>query len=466
MEPITYTDYHNELNSLSYSPILGNKQISKTNISQIPKPSFTREKVESLSATSAARALSPKPRKRLYSQTNLSPSDLEKDKKMTKNDDELKALIIGLKADIANSKEELGGKIDNNHDILTGQIAELRTRQEEETKKREDMENEFTVLREEFKEINIKIDNATAPTADAVAEAMAPLVEAAVEKHMKAKESQINATYYQSLVNDLKNHEKDLMIYGLKLDGGPNIENEIRQKLFKDKLNMDIGSFKAVQIGTETGGKPRPIRVSLQSNEIRDSITRQANKLPRGGGVSVEKCLPQRYRQPHREYRRDAWQLKEAADVQTRVVFKAHKLVLQFKQHDEISEEGTIKYDWSIAKEYFPQPESPTDRGEATRNRLGLKPSKTIEQIGTSKVIMSNLNITGDNVATKEYFDKAFIKPEDIDKIVEVNVEKASAKKLLIVTLHSKEDCLKFKTTYENKKFNGELPRVSVMFER
>ena len=81
MEPIPYTDYHKELNSLNYSPILGNKHISKTNNSQIPKPSFARERVESFSATSAARALSPKPRKRLYSQTNLSPSDLEKDQK-------------------------------------------------------------------------------------------------------------------------------------------------------------------------------------------------------------------------------------------------------------------------------------------------------------------------------------------------------------------------------------------------
>ena len=87
---------------------------------------------------------------------------------------------------------------------------------------------------------------------------------------------------------------------------------------------------------------------------------------------------------------------KEAADVQTRVSFKGHKLILEFKQHDEISDEGEIKYDWSIAKEYFPQPESPTDRSEARRNRLGLQPSKTIEQIGTSKVIMSNLNIVGD----------------------------------------------------------------------
>ena len=128
----------------------------------------------------------------------------------------------------------------------------------------------------------LKIDNANVPNVDAVAEAMAPLVEAAVEKHMKAKESQINATYYQSLVNDLRNHEKDLMIYGFKLDGGPNIEAEIRQKLFKEKLDLDIGNFKAVQIGTEKGGKPKPIRVSLQSSEIRDSITRQAFKLPRG----------------------------------------------------------------------------------------------------------------------------------------------------------------------------------------
>ena len=159
MEPIPYADYHNELNSLNYSPILGNKHISKTNYSQIPKPSFVRTRANSVTASSVAKALSPKqvtPRKRLYSQTNISPSDLEKSSKMTKNDDELKALIIGLKTDIATSKEKLGSKIDNNHDMLTSQIAELRDRQDKESQARKDIENDLIVIREEFQEINNK----------------------------------------------------------------------------------------------------------------------------------------------------------------------------------------------------------------------------------------------------------------------------------------------------------------------
>ena len=39
------------------------------------------------------------------------------------------------------------------------------------------------------------------------------------------------------------------------------------------------------------------------------------------------------------------------------------------------------------AKEYFPQPGSPTDKSEAERDKQGLRASKTSEQIGTNKVI-------------------------------------------------------------------------------
>ena len=132
------------------------------------------------------------------------------------------------------------------------------------------------------------------------------------------------------------------------------------------------------------------------------------------------------------------------------------------KQHNE----GEIKYDWTIAKEYFPQPVSPTDRNEADRNRQGLKPSKTIEQINKNKIIISNLKITGDKEATKEYFEKDFLAPQDNLKVVEINADKVVDKKILIVTLSSKEDCEHFKETYEKKEFNKEKPRISVMLSK
>ena len=266
---------------------------------------------------------------------------------------------------------------------------------------------------------------------------------------MRSKDTQINATYYQSLVNDLKLHEKDLMIYGFQIEGSTDIESQVRQKLFRDKLDLDIGGFKATQVGSIHNEKPKPIRVSFQSTEIRNSVCRLSSKLPRD--IKIDKCLPQRYRQPHREFREYSWQLKEAANVQTRVVFKAHKLVLEFKQPDE---EG-IKYDWSIAKEYFPQPVSPTDRTETNRDRQGLHASKTIEQIGTAKIILSNLTLNGDLDSTITYFKNVFVKPEDNDKLGEIVTDKLVSKNILIVSLPSKKACSDFKEKYEKLDFNG-----------
>ena len=61
-------------------------------------------------------------------------------------------------------------------------------------------------------------------------------------------------------------------------------------KRVKDKLEVDIGQMKAVQVGSENGDKP--IRVSLASAEVGNSIFWQ--KLPRE--IKIEKYLPQRYR--------------------------------------------------------------------------------------------------------------------------------------------------------------------------
>ena len=252
---------------------------------------------------------------------------------------------------------------------------------------------------------------------------MAPQIEAAVAKQMKGRDNQINATYYQSLVNELKLHEKDLMIYCFKMEGTDDLDAQIRQKLFKDKLGLDIGQFKALQVGSESRGKPKPIRVSFPSSETRNSVCKQGPKLPKD--IKIDKCLPVRYRQPSRDFREYSWQLKEAANVQTRVVFKGHKLVLEMRQPDD----GEIKYDWSIAKEYFPQPESPTDRTETQRDRQGLKASKTIEEIGTKRVILSNLTVTADKDATEAYFRNTFLKAEDKHKIESVDSDKVVAKK-------------------------------------
>ena len=117
-------------------------------------------------------------------------------------------------------------------------------------------------------------------------------------------------------------------------------------------------------------------------------------------------------------------------------------------------------------REYFPEPVSPTYRTFKQRSRLGLMPSKTIEQFGMNKVILSNLVVTGSSEDTKEYFKNTFMEAADQEKVIEVDAEKVTDKKVLIVTLRTKEECSMFKNTYEDKKFNGEKPRISVLLCR
>ena len=493
MDPITLKDYQNEFNTLGYSPILGNRPTSQT--SHIPKFNFDRStKQNNISPNSVAKSLTP-PRKRLFSESKLSPSESEQNKKMSKVNEQkgdfsemikcmkdmkdeissvrsdvkneisavrsdIKTEISSVRSDMIVTEKRLGDKLESKFDQLTDQITDLRTKQDSEIKAREDLEEKVNSMQEHFETLSSKIDQNTPANAEALADAIDTKIEEAVSRHMKSKDNQINATYFQSLANELKNHEKDLMIYGYHNDGSPDLVAQIRQKVFKDKLEVDIGQFRAVQVGSENNDKPKPIRVSFPSSETRNYVCRQAYKLPRGPrNIQIEKCLPQRYRQKNKDFRHYGWQLREAANVQTRVVTKGHKLVLEFKQHDE----GDDKFDWTIAKEYFPQPVSPTDRTEAERDRRGLKPSKTIEQIGTNKVIVANLTVNADLESTMAYFENNFLEPADKDKVDKVDNTKLINKNMLVVSLPSKQECARFKATYEKKDFNGHKPRISVM---
>ena len=124
---------------------------------------------------------------------------------------------------------------------------------------------------------------------------------------------------------------------------------------------------------------------------------------------------------------------------------------------------GVSRYDWTTVKEYFPEPESPTDRTESNRDRQGLVASKTIEQIGANKVILSNLTIKIDHDTTKTYFENEFLDPENLLKVEEVNTDKLVTKNLMVVTMSTQKDCADFKTKYEKKDFNEHKARITLM---
>ena len=241
MDPIPFKGYQNELQSLGYSPILGNKQTS-----QIPKFNFEQSRRNSISANSVAKSLSfghATPRKRLFSESNLSPSEEELTTKMTKNENEqselleylkciksdlgsVKTEIGSVKSDMADTEKRLGDKLESKFDELKDQISEMKTKQETEVKARKELEDKVNDMQEQFNSLHTKLDQNT--NAEAIADAMESKIEEVVARQMRSKDNQINATYYQSLANELKNHEKDLMIYGFQTSGSPDLEAQIR----------------------------------------------------------------------------------------------------------------------------------------------------------------------------------------------------------------------------------------------
>ena len=144
--------------------------------------------------------------------------------------------------------------------------------------------------------------------------------------------------------------------------------------------------------------------------------------------------------------------------MKTRTVFRGHLLVLEMKKLDQ----GEQKYDWIIMKEFYPEPEVPTDKGEVTRSRVGLTATKPLEDAEKNVVILSNLTITADKDPTESYFRDVYLTKGDDKKVVNVNTNKIG-QKILIVTLIDRQACLDFATKYRTIKFNDSEPRISVL---
>ena len=59
-----------------------------------------------------------------------------------------------------------------------------------------------------------------------------------------------------------------------------------------------------------------------------------------------------------------------------------------------------------------------------------------------------------------------FVDAADQEKVIEIDADKVTDKKVMIVTLRTKQECSIFKNTYEEKLFNGQKPRISVLLCR
>ena len=139
MDPPPFKDYQNEFNSLGYSPILGNRPTNQN--SQIPKFNFDRPRSDKISANSVAKTLTP-PRKRLFSESKLSPTESEQNTKMSKTNEEktdfsgtdiincikaeissvrsdIKTEVSSVRADMADSGKRISDKLESKFVQLT-----------------------------------------------------------------------------------------------------------------------------------------------------------------------------------------------------------------------------------------------------------------------------------------------------------------------------------------------------------
>ena len=344
-----------------------------------------------------------------------------------KNQDERsqnhKELTSLLSNSLTKTEENLGKKVDQ----LSSKITDLQDKQEKETQNRQQLQTKVEGLEAEVKELREKLSQAASSSASApdIVNAILPLVtESLSEKinsntaEVKAYNAQAKATYFQSLANEIKSLEKEVMLYGFRADGNQDLAQEILNKVFNDILELNNILFKANHVGIARGDRPQPIRISFASTEGRNAALSKAFKLPKS--MTFERCMPSRYRNKNKEFRRYGWEIKQVdKSVTTRTIFKGHKLVLEMKQKDE----DDNRFDWTIVKEYYPEPESPTAQNEVAKNRIGLKPSKTLEMIDRNYIFLSDLWKKESKEATLKYFTEVFVAEEDRPKVLEVDSE-------------------------------------------
>ena len=161
-----------------------------------------------------------------------------------------------------------------------------------------------------------------------------------------------------NLAKDVFLHDHGLVIHGLKLEGKDDkarIDN--MKHFFKNEMKAEnelLGKIRikeVTRLGPDSDSKPPPVLVKFGHPTERNSILPLSKNLRRG--LSLDKFVPKMYLQKHKEFKRHAWKLKSMFNMQTQVVFDAHNLVVRYKKRDD----GANKYNWVIAKEFYPQPE-------------------------------------------------------------------------------------------------------------
>ena len=263
-----------------------------------------------------------------------------------------------------------------------------------------------------------------------------------------------------NLAREVFDHDHGLVVHGIRIDGKDDAARRnaarkfVREELkASEELLNRIKIKDVIRLGADNGeGKPPPILIKLGHPTERNLLLPLSRNLRRG--IDIDKNIPKMYLHKHKEFKRLAWKLKTVHDVQAQVIFDSHNLVLRYKKKDD----GPIKYNWTIEKEFFPKP------GDAaiSLNRASARDPDKVDTpvIDTTSTAESNQTIivTGvcdtvvkDNVSTEfmTYFDS-----KDHAHLVKIDLKH---KGTVVITCRDWDGCKHIADNYSDKMFKGKV---------
>ena len=200
-------------------------------------------------------------------------------------------------------------------------------------------------------------------------ESVAPSIESIRDNIMPDISETISSTFNMewnlSMINEVKRTENILILNAPKAEVTPDAPKFFATFCEKN-LGMppkDIESIEVKSVST-TGKSKNDERVtcfvSLGSVSQRNLCLKHAKNLKKG--VSIDKSVPKQYLKKYRDYKSDAWKLRETMNVQTRIDFEGANLVLRYKNKENLQE----TFSWTIFEEFTPKPEIPQTRNTFT----------------------------------------------------------------------------------------------------
>ena len=328
-------------------------------------------------------------------------------------------------------------------DKVTRDIQAVKTDMETDRKGVSDLGERVGVVERDLTTMKEQINKIAVGNADELQKAVLPEVE-------KIVVNTVNTQWQDVLVNEVKQEENKLLVYGQEWPTGDPVKGF--QSFCKDSLKMEPDRVnrmtvkEVVRLGSSKNGKPAPQLVKLASATERNDCLRLSKNLKQG--VNLDMCVPKRYLEKYKTFKNLAWKLRVVRNVSTFIGFDRQALQLKVKKKDD----GNIKYDWTIHAEFIPKPSKMPAHNKEREPREGLIPTPPLDDADTDCVcIVSGIKDVRDSNHMAEKLQELFDEP-DLDLIANIS---QSNRNCAILTCSDRDATVKVATKYNGKQFNG-----------